>query len=132
VIAAPFDDASWNASVTLPFPAVADVIVGAPGALAGVTELEGDDVGPGPVPLVALTLKVYAVPSVDGVHVVEVDAVAVHDPAPEGVTVYPVIAEPPVVGFVQLTVTLPVDFAVAMTPVGALGAAFGVAEDADE
>jgi hypothetical protein len=42
-MAAPFVVGSLKTSVTLPFPAVADVIVGAPGALAGVTALDFPD-----------------------------------------------------------------------------------------
>jgi len=50
--------------VALPFPAVAVPIVGAPGTVAGVTLLEAADAAPVPTPLVAVTVKVYAVPLV--------------------------------------------------------------------
>ena len=43
-------------------PAVAVPIVGAPGTVAGVTEFDGAEAGPGPTALVAVTVKVYAVP----------------------------------------------------------------------
>jgi hypothetical protein len=49
-------------TVVLPFPAVAVPIVGAPGTVAGVTLLEAADAAPVPTPLVAVTVKVYAVP----------------------------------------------------------------------
>jgi hypothetical protein len=46
------------------FPAVAVPIAGAPGTVAGVTLLEAVDAVPVPTPLVAVTVKVYAVPLV--------------------------------------------------------------------
>jgi hypothetical protein len=49
-------------TVALLFPAVAVPIVGAPGTVAGVTLLEAADAAPVPTPLVAVTVKVYAVP----------------------------------------------------------------------
>ena len=51
-------------TVALLFPAVAVPIVGAPGTVAGVTLLEAADAAPVPTPLVAVTVKVYAVPLV--------------------------------------------------------------------
>jgi hypothetical protein len=45
-------------------PWVAEVLVGAPGTVAGVTEFEAEEDGPAPIPFVAVTLKVYAVPLV--------------------------------------------------------------------
>ena len=67
--------------------------VGVPGGVAGVTELEAVDWLPVPTPLVADTLKVYAVPRLSPVMVVEVTLgparlVYVHPPqAGLGVTV---------------------------------------------
>src|SRR5258706_14768206 len=43
-------------------PALALPMIGAPGAESGVTEFDGADAGPGPTPLVATTVNVYAVP----------------------------------------------------------------------
>jgi hypothetical protein len=48
----------------LALPAVAPPIVGAPGTLTGVTLLDADDAAPVPTPLVAVTVKLYAVPLV--------------------------------------------------------------------
>ena len=48
------------------FPAVAVTVAGAPGTVGatGVTWLEGTDAGPVPTLFVAVTVNVYAVPSV--------------------------------------------------------------------
>jgi hypothetical protein len=46
------------------FPAVAVPMVGAPGTVAGVTELEAEEFVPVPTPLMAATVKVKAVPLV--------------------------------------------------------------------
>jgi hypothetical protein len=43
---------------------MAALIVGAPGAPTGVTLLEAVEAGPVPIPLVAVTVNVYAVPFV--------------------------------------------------------------------
>ena len=48
-------------------PAEATTFVGAPGTVEGVTELDGDDCDEVPIPLVAVTLKVYASPFVSPV-----------------------------------------------------------------
>ena len=45
-------------AVAWEFPAVAETAVGAPGTVAGVTLFEGDDAGPVPITLVAVTMKV--------------------------------------------------------------------------
>ena len=60
-------------TVAAPGPAVAAVTpVGAAGPCVGVTALEGADNGPVPCALVADTSKVYAVPLVSPLTVVEV------------------------------------------------------------
>lgn len=101
------------------FPATAWTPVGAPGTVTGVTELDGVDVDPVPLALVAWTRKVYLSPLAN--------PVTVHDvPVPPAVqvffvgvlvTVYPVIGEPPVEGAFQATVAEPA-WAVATTVVG--------------
>ena len=70
-------------------PAVAVPIVGAPGTVAGVTELLADDAAlVVPAPLVAVTVKVYAVPLVRPVTMQLVAPVVVHClPPGEDVTV---------------------------------------------
>ena len=56
-------------TVACALPAVALTPVGAPGTVAGVTLLEGDDAGLVPALLVAVTVNVYAVPLVSPVTV---------------------------------------------------------------
>src|SRR5437868_4063301 len=82
---------------------------GAGGGAGGVSAAEGADAGPVPTLLVAVTVNVYAVPSVSPVTstLVTPFVVAV---APPGlaVTVYPVIAAPPFeAGADQWTLTNP-------------------------
>ena len=49
-----------NVTVACAVPAVALTPVGAPGTVVGVTAFDGDDAGPGPMALVAVTVNVYA------------------------------------------------------------------------
>ena len=51
-----------NVMIASALPGVALTAVGAPGTVIGVTALDGDDAGPGPASLVAVTVNVYAVP----------------------------------------------------------------------
>ena len=63
-------------------PAEATTFVGAPGTVAGITELDGDDCDEVPIPFVAFTLKVYASPFDSPViEQVSVGAVVVQVPA---------------------------------------------------
>lgn len=108
---------------------VAARLVGAPGTSAGVTEPLVPDGELVPIALVAVTVKVYAVPFVRPVTVAVVapDVVAVNPPLLE-VTVYPVMAEPPLkagADHVTLALLLPAEPA---TFVGASGTVAGVAE----
>ena len=48
-------------------PRIAVTPVGAPGTVAGVTAFDGAEAGPVPTALVAVTVKVYAVPLVSPV-----------------------------------------------------------------
>ena len=96
-------------TVALPLLPLAEMLVGTPGAIgAGVTADDALEAVPVPTELVATTVKVYAVPLVSPVTVIgDEEPVAVRPPGDE-VTVYPVIADPPVfVGAVKLTVALP-------------------------
>ena len=96
-------------TVALPLLPLAEMLVGTPGAIgAGVTADDALEAVPVPTELVATTVKVYAVPLVNPVTVIgDEEPVAVRPPGDE-VTVYPVIADPPVfVGAVKLTVALP-------------------------
>ena len=54
----PSDVGGVKLIVAWAFPAVAETPVGAPGTVAGVTLFEGDDAGPVPIALVAVTVKV--------------------------------------------------------------------------
>jgi hypothetical protein len=131
----PFDAGAVQATATCVSPRVAAPIVGAPGSVAGVTDA---DVPARPVPpaLIAATWNVYAVPFVKPVTMklgdVDPVRIAVCAVAPmNGVTEYPVIAVPPFdTGAVHVNDTwvLP---RVGVTPVGAPGTRFGVA-DADD
>ena len=62
-------------SRTSPSPAVPETLVGAPGTVAGVTADEGEDGDPVREALVAVTVKVYAMPLVSPVTVQLVDEV---------------------------------------------------------
>ena len=92
----------------------------------GVTEAEAADAGPVPTLLVAVTLNVYAVPFVNPDTTAEVapdvDAVA---PPGVAVTVYPVIAEPPLDAGADHDTVAAAFPATAPTPVGAPGTVGG-------
>ena len=69
----PFEPGAVQLTPAEAFPAVAATLVGAPGTVAlGVTAFEAADWGPVPVALVAATLKVYVVPFVKPLIVVDV------------------------------------------------------------
>ena len=70
--APPLDEGAVQLTVACVFPAVARALVGAPGGPAGVTLLEGEEAGPDPRALAAVTVNVYAVPLVSPVTVAEV------------------------------------------------------------
>jgi len=119
-------------TVALPLLTVAEILVGAPGAIgAGVTADDTLEAVPVPRELVAVTVKVYAVPLVSPITVIGDDVpVAVKLPGEE-VTVYPVIADPPVfAGTVKLTVALPL-LTVAEILVGTPGAVVAGVTEAD-
>ena len=105
---------------------VALTAVGAPGTVEGTTAAEADEAEPVPLTFVAVTVNVYEVPFVNPVTVHEVVAVEhVNEPG-EDVTVYPVIAAPPVdTGAVQDTTDWVLAAPVALTAVGAPGTVEG-------
>jgi len=81
-VGAVHDTTAWRS------PAVALTAVGAPGTVIGVTGSEAVEVTESPAALVAVTVKVYAVPFVRPVTVTEVSPVVVADaPAGDDVTV---------------------------------------------
>ena len=109
-MAPPFDAGADQLTVACEFPAVAVTPVGAPGVVLGVTAVDAVDELEFPTELIAMTVKVYAVPLVKPVKVQERFAVLTHptgaDTEGEEVTVYPVTADPPFdAGAVQPTVT---------------------------
>jgi hypothetical protein len=117
-------------------------VVGAFGTVDGVEEFDAFDSREVPIPFVATTLNVYAVPLVSPVTVhasamtVDVQVPATLFPEVYAVVVYPVSAEPRVsLGASQVTATDPFP-AVATTFRGTDGAALTAtldeAEDADD
>lgn len=114
--------------VACPLPAVALTPVGASGTNAGVAELEALDALLVPIAFVAVTLKVYAWPLVRPTIVMgDEPPVAVNPPTFE-VTVYEVIAEPPLfMGGVKVTTACPLP-RVAVPMVGASGTVAGTTE----
>ena len=68
----PFDAGAVNATVAWAFPAVAVPMTGAPGGPTGVALFDAADAGPVPAALLAVTVKVYAVPLVSPVTVMDV------------------------------------------------------------
>ena len=117
-----------NVTVACAFPATAVTAVGAPGLVTGVTVFDAPEAGPVPTLLVAVTVKVYAVPLVrPGTTIGEAAPVAVMPPGLE-VTVKLVIgaqagsAQAGAVnagGEVNDTVAWPLP-AAALAPVGAV------------
>jgi hypothetical protein len=124
-----------NVTVAWTLPRVAVPMVGAPGVVAGVTLLDAADGAPAPTALVAVTVKVYAVPFVRPLTVIDVHGAA-HVPvmlAGDDVAVYEVIAEPPLdAGAVNVTVACALP-RVALPMAGAPGTVAGVTLlDADD
>ncbi len=58
IVLPPFEAGAVKLTVAWALPATADTFVGAPGTVAGITLLDGDDAGPVPTALVAVTVKV--------------------------------------------------------------------------
>jgi len=122
----PFEAGGANATPAWVLPASAPAIVGAPGTVAGVTLFEGADASPVPTEFVAVTVKVYAVPLESPPTMMGDAAPLTLMPPGEDVTVYEVIAEPPVeAGGVNATVACALP-AVAVPIVGGPGTAPGV------
>jgi hypothetical protein len=117
-----------KATLACALPAVAVPMVGAPGIVAGVVLFDAADAGPVPSALVAVTVKVYAVPFASPVTVIEVQGAAhvpVNPPGDE-VAVYERIAEPPSLAGAEkatLACALP---PVAVPTTGAPGAPCGI------
>jgi len=122
----PFDAGAVNVTAACALPAVAMPIVGAPGTVPGVTRFEGAEAGPLPAALVAVTVKMYAVPLARPPTVMGDAAPLAVIPAGDDVTVYDVMGEPPFdTGAVNVTVACALP-AAALPMVGAPGTAAGV------
>ena len=96
----PVDAGALNDTVACAFPATAEGESGALGTVGGgdgVTELLATDAGPVPTLLVAVTVKVYAVPLAKPVTVNGLDAPDAVKPPGLDVAVYPVMVAPPLV-----------------------------------
>ena len=128
----PFDVGAVQETVADALPATAETPVGALATETGVTEADAEDDKELPFEFVATTVNVSAVPPVKPVSVVVRTLPTVTGLPTDGVTVYPVIADPLEAGAVQETVAEFVP-ATAETPVGAPGTVAGVtAADAEE
>ena len=106
----PLSEGPVNVIVTLVSPRTAESIVGAPAGPTGVTEFEALDGRDPPAPLFATTVNMYVAPF-DRPDILQLvaPAGALHvRPPGEAVTVYPVIAAPPLfVGAIQETEAFP-------------------------
>jgi hypothetical protein len=120
--APPVLDGAVKLTDTWPSPRTPLTLVGAPGTVAGVTAEDAALAGPVPTALVAVAVNVYAVPLLSPVTTSGLlDPVAAAPPG-DAVTVYPVMAAPPVLdGAVKLTDTW-LSPRTPLTPVGAPGA----------
>jgi hypothetical protein len=91
IAAPPFEAGAVQPTVAWPLPGLACTAVGAPGAVGagvGVTGDEATDAAPVPMPFVAVTVNVYAVPSVKPVTAADVaPAVFAVKPPGDDVTV---------------------------------------------
>ena len=72
----PSDTGVFHRTVSNMLPGVSETMVGAPGRVAGVAGADASDAGPVPTALVAVTVKVYAVPLVSPVMLQVVPGVA--------------------------------------------------------
>ena len=128
VIAEPFEAGAAQVTVAEFVPATAETPVGAPGTVAGVTATEAAEARELPAEFIAITVNVVEVPFVNPVSVAVRILPTVSALPVDGVTLYPVIAEPPSeAGAVQVTMAeaLP---RTAETPVGAPATVAGVTE----
>lgn len=110
-------------------PAVATIFVGVEGLPTGVTAADGVEFEELPTEFLATAVNVYAVPLVNPVisHPVLGFVVVQVSPPGEEVTMYSVIADPPLsVGAVKVIVAFPGALEVEVTPVGATGTVAGV------
>jgi hypothetical protein len=103
LIGEPLSAGAVKTMVACRSPPTADTSVGAPGRPAGVTLFDAAEAGPVPTPFVAVTVNVYAVPSVRPPTVTGLLEPVAAWPPGEAVTVYPMMDEPLSEGGVKLT-----------------------------
>jgi hypothetical protein len=124
IVAPPVLAGAENETLAVVLPAEATALVGAPGTVLGVTLLLAAEALLSPAEFVALNVNVYAVPFARPVIVcdkVVVPALLSVPPAGLDVTVYPVIAAPPLSdGITKVTTAeaLPLTAAGALKPLG--------------
>jgi hypothetical protein len=105
IFAPPLLAGALNVIVACPLPPVALTLVGAPGTVAGTTELLVAEAVLVPTALLAVTVNVYVVPLVSPVMTIGDEPPVAVNPPTFDVTVYPVIVEPPLLpGAVNETV----------------------------
>ena len=124
----PLLPSSEKVTVAWPLEAMMEVMVGASGTLAGVTELLGREPVLVPMALVAVTVKVYGVPLVRPVRVIGEEPPETTCRPSFDVTVYEVMADPPLLpSSEKVTVAWPLE-AMMEVMVGASGAVAGTME----
>ena len=129
VIADPLEAGAVHETVAELIPATAEIPVGAPGTAGRVIEDEAEEFEELPAAFVAVTINVSSEPPVRLLSVVVRTFPTVTALPEDGVTVYPVIAEPPFeAGAVHETVAELIP-ATAETAVGAPATVIGVTED---
>ena len=125
----PFEAGAVQVTVAEALPATAETPVGAPGTVGGVT---GDDAAEGkelPTAFMARTVNVTAVPLNNPISVVVKTLPTVTWLPTDGVTLYPVIPEPPFEAGAVHETDVELIPATAETPVGAPGTVGVVIED---
>ena len=132
----PFEAGAVHDTVAEALPREAETPVGAPGTVAGVTDAETEEAIEEPTEFLATTVKLRGVPLVRLLSVAVRTLPTVTGLPEDGVTVYPVIAEPPFeVGAVHETVAnaLPATTKTFLGAVGTVASGVGVtAAEAEE
>src|SRR3954468_20987713 len=121
-----------HVTAAAPLPNVALTPVGAPGTVPGDTKPYGSEDGLSPMPLVAMIVKVYAVPLVrpeTTAFLVVPLAVVTEAPPGDAVTVYLSMASPPLSSGASHVTVAERSPKVAFTFVGAVGAVAGLEAD---
>ena len=91
----PFEAGAVHETIASTSSGIADTSVGAPGGPMGITALEEAELRLGPTEFVAVTVNVYAVSWVRPITVTDVPVVVAVTPPGDEITVYSVMALPP-------------------------------------